>query len=74
MGAGSLAYAKRKVGEINRIQIDSLASAGSADIGDQPRNVLIVGADSDDGLALDDPARAGRDGTQGSGLRSQPWH
>jgi LCP family protein required for cell wall assembly len=69
IGAGSLAYAKRKVSDINRVQIDSIASIEASDIGDQPRNFLIVGSDSDDGLDVDDPARAGRDDTV-AGIRS----
>jgi LCP family protein required for cell wall assembly len=67
--AGTLAYAKRKVGEIDRIVIGG-DFQGSADLSSKdPRNFLLVGADSDDGLAADDPARAGRDATVG-GVRS----
>jgi polyisoprenyl-teichoic acid--peptidoglycan teichoic acid transferase len=69
VGAGSLAYAKRKVGDINRVEIASIADAGSGPIGDKPRNFLIVGTDDDDGLDVSDPARAGRDGVVG-GVRS----
>jgi LCP family protein required for cell wall assembly len=61
VGAGSLAYAKRKVGEIDRYELTNLNDPTSPGFdSDQPRNFLLVGADSDDGLALDDPARAGR--------------
>lgn len=67
--AGSLAYAKRKVGQIDRVVLSG-DFEGSADLSSKdPRNFLIVGADSDDGLAVDDPARAGRDKTVG-GVRS----
>ncbi len=50
---GPFAYAKRKVGQIDRVVIaqrqpGSWAAPGFE--GDQPRNFLIVGADSDDGL------------------------
>jgi len=69
VGAGSLAYAKRKVSEIPRVQVDSIADVGSGTIGDEPRNFLIVGTDDDDGLDVSDPARAGRDGIVG-GTRS----
>ncbi|MEZ5140348.1 MAG: LCP family protein [Acidimicrobiales bacterium] len=69
VGAGTLAYAKRKVGDIGRYEISSLATLDDTELGDQPRNFLIVGTDSDDGLALDDPARSGRDREVG-GVRS----
>ena len=69
IGAGTLAYAKRTVGDINRYRISGIATLESQGLGDQPRNFLIVGADSDDGLAINDPARAGRDKTVG-GVRS----
>ncbi len=69
VGAGSLAYAKRVVGDISRVKIDSIATLDSQGLGDQPRNFLIVGADSDDGLAANDPARINRDETVG-GVRS----
>lgn len=69
VAAGSLAYAKRKVGEIDRYTLTNLNDPTSPGFdSDQPRNFLLVGADSDDGLALDDPARAGR-GNVG-GIRS----
>jgi LCP family protein required for cell wall assembly len=61
VGAGTLAYAKRKVGEIDRYKLSNLYDDTSPGFdSDQPRNFLLVGADSDDGLAEDDPARAGR--------------
>ncbi len=69
VGAGSLAYAKRKVGQISRYELTNLNDPTSSGFdSDQPRNFLLVGADSDDGLAPDDPARAGR-GSVG-GIRS----
>ncbi|WP_421120538.1 LCP family protein [Aquihabitans daechungensis] len=69
VGAGTLAYAKRKVGEIDRYEFSKLSDPTSPGFdSDQPRNFLLVGADSDDGLAADDPARAGR-GSVG-GIRS----
>ena len=49
-GAGSLAYAKRTVGELTRVRLDSIKSLDEQGLGDQPRNFLIVGADRDDGL------------------------
>ena len=61
VGAGTLAYAKRKVGEIDRYRLSNLYDDTSPGFdSDQPRNFLLVGADSDDGLAENDPARAGR--------------
>lgn len=61
VGAGSLAYAKRKVGQIDRYELSKISDPTSPGFdSDQPRNFLLVGADSDDGLAVDDPARAGR--------------
>jgi LCP family protein required for cell wall assembly len=61
VGAGSLAYAKRKVGEIDRYVLQGLQQTNSPGFdSDQPRNFLLVGADSDDGLDPNDPARAGR--------------
>lgn len=69
-GAASLAYAKREVGKIDRYQLSADGFvAGQGLQSDEPRNFLIVGADSDDGLASNDPARAGRDATVG-GIRS----
>ncbi len=69
VGAGSLAYAKRKVSQIDRYEISNINDPTSPGFdSDQPRNFLLVGADSDDGLAADDPARAGR-GNVG-GIRS----
>lgn len=72
VGAASLAYAKREVGQIDRVllsQSDGFeGSRGLAN--DDPRNFLIVGADSDDGLDANDPARAGRDGGLVGGIRS----
>ena len=61
VGAGSLAYAKRKVSQIDRYELSNINDPTSPGFdSDQPRNFLLVGADSDDGLAADDPARAGR--------------
>jgi LCP family protein required for cell wall assembly len=61
-GAATLTYAKRKVHQINRVDLTQSAFVGSADIGSKdPRNFLIVGADSDAGLSADDPVRNGRD-------------
>ena len=69
VAAGSLAYAKRKVGQIDRYELTNLNDPTSPGFdSDQPRNFLLVGADSDDGLAPDDPASAGR-GNVG-GIRS----
>jgi LCP family protein required for cell wall assembly len=69
LAAGSLTYAKRKVGQIPRVQFNAdgfIGSDGLAD--DAPRNFLIVGNDSAGRLDEDDPARAGR-GSVG-GVRS----
>lgn len=69
-GAASLAYAKREVGKIDRVVVGADGFvAGQGLKSDEPRNFLIVGADSDDGLAANDPARAGRDNTV-AGIRS----
>lgn len=60
-GALSLAYAKQEVGKIDRVVIGAPGFVGSKGIqGDQPRNFLIVGADSDSGLDAADPAKMGR--------------
>ena len=61
VGAGTLAYAKRKVNDINRVQLESINSLDETELGDAPRNFLLVGTDSDDGMDVNDPARAGRD-------------
>jgi LCP family protein required for cell wall assembly len=72
-GAGTLAYAKKTVSTIPRTRIGqgALKSADSLPPG-EPENFLIVGIDSDEGLAPDDPIRSGRDSgpEAASGLRS----
>lgn len=69
LAAGSLAYAKREVGKIDRYELTRLQSPNSPGFkSDAPRNFLIVGADSNDGLAANDPANAGRENV--GGIRS----
>jgi LCP family protein required for cell wall assembly len=69
VGAGSLAYAKRKVGEIDRYKLSNISDPTSPGFdSDQPRNFLLVGADSADGLQAGDQALAGRD--EVGGIRS----
>jgi LCP family protein required for cell wall assembly len=69
VAAGSLTFAKRKVGEIDRYRFSSDGFQGSDGLADDaPRNFLIVGSDSDDGLEANDPAVAGRGSV--SGIRS----
>src|SRR4051812_7497285 len=61
-GAATLTYAKRKVHQINRVNLITSGFVGSSDLSSKdPRNFLIVGADSDSGLSADDPVRKGRD-------------
>lgn len=73
VGAGLVSYAKQTVSQIPRITI---AGPGVQPVDElkpgAPQNFLIVGVDSDEGLAADDPVRDGRDdGAQAtSGLRS----
>src|SRR4051812_15111636 len=69
-GAGSLAYAKRKVNEIQRVELANIDGfqPGEELTSDEPRNFLIVGADSDDGLEAGDAASSGRDSV--TGIRS----
>ncbi|WP_426573322.1 LCP family protein [Aquihabitans sp. McL0605] len=68
-GAGSLAYAKRKVNQIERVELAGPGFVSGDDVGsDEPRNFLIVGADSDDGLKAGDAATAGREKV--TGIRS----
>lgn len=73
LAAGSLAYAKRTVSQIKRTTTAPGLLKNAEDLKPgEPENFLIVGVDSDDGLAADDPARAGRDtGREAvTGLRS----
>ena len=71
VAAGSIAYAKRKVDQVDRVVFgnDQGWVEGNELADDAPRNFLLVGADTDDGLDANDPARAGRDATVG-GIRS----
>lgn len=68
--AGVVAYGKKTVSDISRISIagPGVQPPSELEPGD-PQNFLIVGVDSDEGLAADDPVRGGRDGTV-DGLRS----
>ncbi len=62
LGAGTLAYAKAKVAEIPRVDVSSSDFAGTSDVAPtEPRNFLLVGADTDDGLPPDAAERVGRD-------------
>lgn len=62
VGAGALAYTREQVGQIDRIAIGDSSFRGTEGLADtDPRNFLIVGEDSSDGLASDDQANAGRD-------------
>ena len=71
VGAASLAYAKREVGQIDRVRLSSDTFEGSSGLAnDDPRNFLIVGADDDDGLDSSDPATAGRDSSLVGGVRT----
>lgn len=71
-GAGTIAYAKRTVGNVQRttdIGRSLLTPADELPPG-EPQNFLIVGVDDDEGLPDDDPVKAGRkQATQGT-LRS----
>lgn len=61
-GAGAISYAKRTVGQIDRVAISDEVLTPTSDLADgEPQNFLIVGVDSDEGLAADDPVRGGRD-------------
>ncbi len=69
VAAGLVAYAKQTVAQIPRVTIGKdLQSVDELASGD-PQNFLIVGVDSDEGLAADDPVRDGRD-AEVTGLRS----
>ena len=68
LAAGSLAYAKRTVDEIDRYVLDLNDPTSPGFQPDEPRNFLIVGADSDDGLGPGDAASAGRSNV--GGIRS----
>jgi len=73
VGAGLVAYAKQTVGRIPRVTISGPGVQPVAELEPgAPQNFLIVGVDSDEGLAANDPARGGRDsGPEAtSGLRS----
>lgn len=66
--AALIGYANKHANEIPRVRLgDSLAAAGKLSNG-KPQNYLIVGVDSDAGLAANDPVVQGRSNV--SGLRS----
>lgn len=72
-GAGMVAYAKKTVAQIPRISLDRDAITPADDLPPgEPQNFLIVGVDSDENLAPDDPVRDGRDSgpEKAVGLRS----
>jgi LCP family protein required for cell wall assembly len=58
--AFGLSYVYRKVSRIPRVELSSVLD--SSQESGEPENYLIVGVDNADGLAEDDPVRAGRDG------------
>lgn len=67
--AGTVAQAKRKVSQINRFDLTGTPFVGTKALSaTDPVNFLVVGADSSQGLAANDPANAGRE-TVG-GIRS----
>lgn len=61
--AGAVAYTKHTVSSLQRIDLTAAPGfKGTKGLTDKsPRNFLIVGVDSDAGLAPDDPVRNGRD-------------
>lgn len=68
--AGLVAYGKKTVSNISRVTIAGPGVQPPTELEPgAPQNFLIVGVDSDEGLAADDPIRDGRDGTV-EGLRS----
>lgn len=64
--AGGLGYAYSKYSRLARVELGSVLTGRSADIGSL--NFLLVGVDSAANLAANDPARAGREDI--GGLRS----
>ena len=69
--AGGLAYAYGKYGQIPRVEIGQVLTAGDDGVDDDPtgaQNFLVVGVDSAAGLDPDDPLVRSR--TQIGGLRS----
>jgi len=73
VGAGAVAYAKRTVAQIPRVILDRQAITAADELPPgSPQNFLIVGVDSDENLAADDPVRDGRDkgAEKAVGLRS----
>ncbi len=61
-GAGAIAYAKATVSDIPRVVISTDAMTPVQELPPgEPQNFLIVGVDSDENLAEDDPVRHGRD-------------
>jgi len=73
VGAGAVAYAKRTVAQIPRVNLDRQAITAADELPPgSPQNFLIVGVDSDENLASDDPVRDGRDkgAEKAVGLRS----
>ncbi len=68
--AAAVATIKQKVGQIQRVDLSGTAFAGTKTLtATDPINFLIVGSDSDDGLAPNDPVRAARAKEVG-GIRS----
>ena len=64
--AGSVAYAKHKLSQISRVDLSAANFRGTKGLtSTDPRNFLIVGADSDVGLGPNDPAVQGRQNVGG---------
>src|SRR5690348_12186287 len=58
--AGGLAYTYSKVSDIARVQLSDVLTTDKGAGRNAPENILIVGTDSADGLAPDDPVLFGR--------------
>lgn len=64
--AGLIAYGKKTVGEVHRTAIHSPVFVPAKELPPgQPVNFLVVGTDSAEGLAPDDPLRKGREDVAG---------
>lgn len=67
--AGALVYLQGQLGQLQRVELGSVLDDVTGGRGSgTPLNYLLVGADSAEGLAADDPIQIGRN--QVSGLRS----
>lgn len=61
--AGGLAYAKRQVSEVRRVDLGGTLSEEGSASAVEPQNILMVGIDNDFGLDPNDPVLRGRDNT-----------